>query len=232
MNSSYRISWAVIIIALIVFWPVGLYLLYRKLSNERIVELQNSKALKVVGWFFLIIAIGMVTIISDSNSRGTVNSENFDRDSLKSMYLVLAFMGAGGLLMLYASRRLKLKVRRIQKYIALVDGKNISSIDSIASAIPIKYSDAIKDLQSLINKGYFPEAYIDHESRKIVKPQRTFTKVVYEEHVWKSSEELEPKQEPKKEPKIKVVTCKNCGANNTITEDQVCECEYCGSPIS
>jgi hypothetical protein len=238
MNSSYRISWAVIILALIFFWPLGLFLIYRKFSKERIVELQNSKVLKVLGWFFIIMAVGLLCSNAGYNnevSEGavtTTNREPTSQDINDTMNFMIVFFGGGGLLMLYASRRMKLKVRRIQKYIVLVDGKNITSIDDIASAIPIKYSNAIEELQSLISKGYFPEAYIDHESRKIIKPQRTFTKVVYEEHIWRSSEELEPKQELKKEPKSKVVTCKNCGANNTITEGQVCECEYCGSPIS
>ncbi|HEX3076607.1 MAG TPA: hypothetical protein VHQ24_07080 [Lachnospiraceae bacterium] len=238
MNSSYRISWAVIILALIFFWPLGLFLIYRKFSKERIVELQNSKALRVVGWFFIIMAVGFLCSKAGYNnevSEGVVmtrNSGPTTQEFNNTMNFLIVFCGGGGLLMLYVARRMKLKVRRIQKYIALVDGKNITSIDNIASAIPIKYSDAIEDLQSLINKGYFPESYIDHESRQIVKPQRTFTKVVYEEHVWKSRENSELKQEPKKEPKTKVVTCKNCGANNTITEGLVGECEYCGSPIS
>lgn len=27
------------------------------------------------------------------------------------------------------------------------------------------------------------------------------------------------------------VTCKNCGANSIVKTNQICECEYCGSPI-
>ena len=50
-------SWVIIIVVLIIFWPVGLFLLYRKITADKVAALKNSKVLNIMGWVFAALTI-------------------------------------------------------------------------------------------------------------------------------------------------------------------------------
>ena len=68
---------------------------------------------------------------------------------------------------------------------------------------------------------YFGNAYIDQVRQALVFPHREYVNTG-------SKNSANGVQSENTE----VVVCKNCGGNNTILVGQVCECEFCGSPIS
>ena len=76
--------------------------------------------------------------------------------------------------------------------------------------------------QKIFNKGYFSNAYIDVSNREIILPS----------HMKQQSERNGSLKNNNEQAKVKSVICKNCGGNNEVIEGQVCECEYCGSPIN
>ena len=91
----------------------------------------------------------------------------------------------------------------------------------------ISCEEVVNDLKTMIDKGYFLNAYVDLGSREFVIRKREY------EPININNRELSFNNEVKEEkPKIKVVVCRNCGGNNTILDGEVSECEFCGSPLN
>lgn len=207
-------SWTVVILLLIFFWPVGLYLLYKKVTGDKTSALKNSKALSIVGWVFAVFsAIYLLMAISgDMKASDAISA--------------FVFFGAGGALMIYGAKRMNKNAAKLKKYISIVINNNQTSIDNIAAAIPTDYEQAENDLQKMINNGYFQGAYIDKSNREIILPKKENSPSM---NMPENNIQYENKNT--EQPRFKVVNCKNCGANNTVAEGNLCECEYCGSPL-
>lgn len=208
MGRKRVVSWTVVIIVMIFFWPVGLYLLYRKVTTDKEAAMKNSKALKVVGWIFLVIGIlGAFGNLSDSKTEAA------------DIAIGVTFFVGGGVLMLYAARKVSMSGEKFKKYIHTIINDQQILIPNIAAVMNLSPEQVMKDIQAMIDMGYFPNAYINYGAHELVLPDR------YENLNKTSNTNMDRSQQ-----KITVI-CKNCGGNNIVVAGQVCECEYCGSPI-
>lgn len=207
-------SWNRIILLLVLFWPVGFYLLYKKVSLDKSTVLKNSKTVKIIGIIFIVLGVVYFfdQMAEGSNAKGSPVGG-------------MLFLVIGGVFMIYTSKKLQLQGEKFKKYISIVINNNETSIDNIASAMNVSYEEAINDLKIMIDKGYFLNAYVDLGSREFVIRKKQYEPI----NVKKNSSVNEVKEE---KPKMKVVVCKNCGGNNTILEGEISECEFCGSPLS
>jgi len=211
-------SWGVIILVLIIFWPVGLFLLYRKMTGDKAAALKNSKALNIMGWVFVALAIIYFFMAITGNLETDKGSS-----VVEPIMIALVFFGGGGAFMIYTANKMKVNAEKCKKYIAIVINNNETSIDNIAAAVHSSYEQTTKDLQKMIDNGYFENAYIDVSKREIVLPNKNPVQTHSISNIQMNS--------PVNEPQIKAVVCRNCGANNKVVEGQVCECEYCGSML-
>lgn len=157
-------SWGVVIFLLIIFWPVGLYLLFKKISTGD--TLGEGKVLRVVGWMFIVIAIVYISL-GESNLVVSENAENVE-STIEVLRGVGSFFFIGGGVMLFMARRKRTKANRYKKYIAIVTDNKVRKIDSIANAFPTTYEKVHNDLIEMINKGFFEGAYIDESKREII----------------------------------------------------------------
>ena len=71
----------------------------------------------------------------------------------------------------------------------------------------------------MVNKGFFEGAYINESVRRIVIPRK------HQEPLYNQSNNAD------QSIRMQIVTCKGCGANNSIAAGTVGECEFCGSKI-
>lgn len=213
-KESKWMSWNRIILLLVLFWPVGFYLLYKKVSLDKSTVLKNSKTVKIIGIIFIVLGVVYFfdQMAEGSNAKGSPVGG-------------MLFLVIGGVFMIYTSKKLQLQGEKFKKYISIVINNNETSIDNIASAMNVSYEEAINDLKIMIDKGYFLNAYVDLGSREFVIRKKQYEPI----NVKKNSSVNEVKEE---KPKMKVVVCKNCGGNNTILEGEISECEFCGSPLS
>lgn len=203
-------SWAFIITMCILFWPVGFYLLYKKLLSDKAAVLQNSRTLKKIG--IGLIVLGVIYFFGETS------------EGSNAIGPMLFFIG-GGVFIIRTSKKMQIQGEKFKKYISIVINNEETSIDNIASAMNVSYEEAINDLKIMIDKGYFLNAYVDLGSREFVIRKKQYEPI----NVKKNSSVNEVKEE---KPKMKVVVCKNCGGNNTILEGEIYECEFCGSPLS
>ncbi|MBQ4568638.1 MAG: hypothetical protein IJA62_01055 [Ruminococcus sp.] len=200
-NSSY--SWSLVIIALIVFWPVGLFLLFKKFSDDKKATLGASgKVMKIVGISLIIfVAIGLIGF-------GSSLAENGYRSDDTYGIVGVVFFAAGGVALLYKGNKVTKEAEQIRRYISVIVNGNVRKLSAIASATGKPYDVVYRDINNLINKGYLHNAYIDESSKKIVMPEDKYVK----------------------EETPRIVNCACCGANNTVYGD-LGQCEYCGSPL-
>ncbi|MCZ2256941.1 hypothetical protein [Sporosarcina sp. G11-34] len=195
-------TWLLVIILLIIFWPVGVYFLVRKLSADKKASLSSGKGMIIWGW--VIAGMGIVswtTLIEDGFFSGTLGT--------------LFFVGAG-LSLVYIGKRTSLNAVKYKKYINMIINKNMKSIATIASAIPVSHDMAIKDIQEMIDKGFFDNAYINYDLDEIALSDADGFHTKVKNH----------------NVAMVVVSCNGCGANNKVEKLEIDSCQYCGSPIS
>ena len=196
-------AWGGIILCLILFWPLGLFFLFRRISSDRCAILQNARTVARIS--YVLLGASVVYIVLAVNGG-------------LSYLIPAALTGGGGLWLHFTSRNMRRTGERYKKYIALVVNHAQTSIDAIASAVGVSYHLAVADLQKMIDRGYFKGAYIDVVTREIhltMPPAPFFAFDAQAQHT---------------APQERILTCRSCGANNRVTT-QIGACAYCGTPL-
>lgn len=209
MNEKGKISglysWPVIILALCIFWPVGIFLIIKRVSVDKKTAMGAGKLIGGIGIAsYCIAGIGFVACLSDG----------FGSDDIG----MILFFGIAGFALQKVSQKIKSEAEDVKKYLSVIVNGNERQIDVIASSMGKSFDVAKNDIQKLINKGYLKNAYINEGTREIVLPN-----IIQEQ-----SGEMTNASSVNVETKI--VACPCCGANNTVVGDMG-ECEYCGSPL-
>jgi hypothetical protein len=126
-----------------------------------------------------------------------------------------------GVLLIIHGKKTKDRIRRFRKYIAIIVNQNETSIDQIANMVQMPVNFVLKDIEFMISKRYFVNAYIDQNTNSISFQGRAASAAGNQAH-----------ENPLPDSEMQVVLCKSCGAQNEIAKGSVGECEYCGSPLS
>ncbi len=137
-------------------------------------------------------------------------------DGVISGTLGMLFYVSLGLTLVYFGKKSSIRAIQYKKYIDIIVNKRVRSIATISSAIPVSHDIAIKDIQEMINKGFFEDAYINYHRDEIV---------------FANEAEVEGRVKNHKVEMI-AVPCNGCGANNKVEKGQVDNCQYCGSLVS
>ena len=209
MNEKGKISglysWPVIILALCIFWPVGIFLIIKRVSVDKKTAMGAGKLIGGIGIAsYCIAGIGFIACLSGG----------FGSDDIG----IILFFGIAGFVLQKVSKKIKRDAEDVKKYLSIIVNGNERQIDVIASSMGKSYDVAKNDIQKLINKGYLKNAYINEGTREIVLPN-----IIQEpsgDMTNTSSVNVE----------TKIIACPCCGANNTVVGDMG-ECEYCGSPL-
>ena len=209
MNEQGKISglysWPVIILALCIFWPVGIFLIIKRVSVDKKTAMGAGKLIGGIGIAsYCIAGIGLVACLSDG----------FGSDDI----VMILFFGIAGFVLQKVSKKIKRDAEEVKKYLSVIVNGNERQIDVIASSMGKSYDVTKNDIQKLLNKGYLKNAYINEGTREVVIPNSN----IGETDVTSVNTATNVT--------TKIVACSCCGANNTISGD-IGECEYCGSPL-
>lgn len=204
---SFWYSWPVIILLLCFFWPVGLYLIIKRVSLDKTAVIKNSsgKGLKITG--IVLIVLGGFGILG--------SFDPFDFGTL----VVFVFFIVGGIVLMNKAKKIQAEGESIKQYLSIVVNGNVRQLDAIASTTGKSYDVVHNDIKNMIDKGFLKNAYIDEGAREIVLPSTVPTT----QNTINTTANAAPIQS-------RIVTCPCCGANNTVLGDMG-ECEYCGSPL-
>ena len=208
-------SWGIIALMFIVFFPVGIWMLVKKMTNEKFNYIKNGKSLKILAWILISFAvIYLIMLIT-----GELEAED-GSSIVGSLIMMIMLFGGGGAFALYKAHSYIKKGTKYNRYVSIINNSNNTLIDTIAAAYPTTYEKAAEDIQSMIDDGYFMNAYIDLNRRELIMPQKSV------------SDNITVNQNPTHiDAQPTSIECKNCGATNTVVPGAVNECEYCGSPL-
>lgn len=211
MNENGKVgfwySWPVIILALCFFWPVGVFLIIKRVSKDRKTAMGAGKLIGGLGIAsYCIAALGLLVCISDGFAGEDV--------------VMILFFGAAGFALRKVAKKIKTEAENVKQYLSIIVNGNVRQLDTIASTTGKSYDVVHKDVKKMIDKGYLKNAYIDEGMREVVLPNNA---PAPQNNVNAAAANATPVQS-------KIVACPCCGANNTIYGDMG-ECEYCGSPL-
>ncbi len=155
--------WAVVVLLLIFFFPIGLYLLYQKLSVPPIGR-SGGITFLIIGFVFFALAV----IDIGERTLGWSHDGRVVNDSLFASVFYTAVSLISGLLCFMAAGMLFKKRRDYQLYAPFLFGHVTTSLDAVAQALSRDYLRVCRDLQRLINAGCLSSAYIDYSNRLFV----------------------------------------------------------------
>ena len=207
-NLGCLYSWPVIIIALICFWPVGLFLIIKRASVDKKTAMASGKLIKGLGIASCCMAaLGFLVCLSDG----------FDGTDVG----MIIFFAAAGAALLYLANKIKKDADSVKLYLNIIVNGGERQLDSVAAATGKQYDVVKKDVQKMIDKGFLKNAYINENTREVVLPSAAPANV----NVAQPTGGAAPAT-----VQTRVIACPCCGANNTISGD-IGECEYCGTPL-
>lgn len=196
-------SWVVIIIALFLFWPVGLVLFILRLNHSKATaSFGKGQAIicYVVAAFIILLSLAMFE---------------------DSFFMGLAFLAGGGAI-IYFTRMAVKRSERCRQYINLIVNQEVESIDTIAGMCGQSYEVVLADLNKMVSQGIFKNAVIDQISRTISIPRMQLNR---QPQTVSGGNGAEP-------PQMVTVTCSGCGAKMVVAKGAVCNCEYCDTPLN
>ena len=150
MNKQYTeglYSWPAIIVLLFLFWPVGLYLMYKRAQHDKKTAFTAAKLLNLLGT--ILIVVGIVLLIA----------------------VVGIFYLIAGIVLKKIAKKLRNSSENVKRYLTIVVNGNVRQLDAISAAISKPYETVKSDLQKMIDDGYFKNAYIKEDTREIVLTQ-------------------------------------------------------------
>jgi len=143
-----------------------------------------------------------------------------DRNRRAGVIFIMFILAALGILLIVFSRKRKKLINDFKTYVQRLSVDPTGSIGSLAEGLGTSQDVVKNNLNMMIKKRYFSNAYIDTENNRVV-----FSVV---------SEQQQTNAPKASQSNIEyiTVTCKSCGGINKVIKGTVGECDYCGSPLS
>ncbi len=208
-------SWPAIILALCIFWPIGLFLLIKRVSLDKKTAMRGGKLVGLIGCISYGLAIiGLIACIGSSFSSEDIG--------------LILFFAIAGFLLRRVAKKTKKEAEKVKQYLAMIVNGNVRQLDNIAAATGKTYAVVKADIEMMIKKGYLKNAFINESTREVVLPSAA--PVAPAAPVATPVAGNQPQAAAPVQQQARVVACPCCGANNTIY-GATGECEYCGSPI-
>ncbi|PID87748.1 MAG: hypothetical protein CSB06_03675 [Bacteroidia bacterium] len=156
--------------------------------------------LKIIGgaglFFF---TFGFIITIVDKNTR----------NEAETITVALIFI-ALNLFIYYKGYKRKQLIKKFKHYIIIISEKQDGRITNIANYTGKPETYIKKQIQSMIKRKYFKNAFIDHSKNSIIIP---------------GLPQIKPENTQKQ------IKCKNCGASVQYIPEETTVCAYCGSYI-
>lgn len=181
-------------------------------SKTAIVVSQIIEKLQLMIGIFIIIIFGLAAIIC-----------TFDGETDAGAVIAMYVCAAVGVLLIVLSRKRKKLIKNFKIYVIRLSTDPTGSIDNLAIGLGTSPDVVKKNIQKMIDKKYFVNAYIDTNANRIVFPMSSNMK--------SGSKQEFQNPTPQTNVEYDSITCKNCGGLNKTIKGNVYECDFCGSPL-
>ena len=176
-------------------------------------RLQKPLAGGLAGAAAIAVAAGLINLTLRSDIEETFFQDAFTAESAADqkradMLLVSVCLFVGAVLLLVIAGLLATESDRLKKYLPILKGTELISIQEIIDITGSKRSTVYGDLRSLINSNMINDLYIDYKAEHVVS--KTYI--------------------PGSSSKT-VITCDGCGGNNEVIIGITKPCSFCGQPL-
>lgn len=149
-NGSYPwyLTWPVIVIVFLFFWPAAIVLIYLRTQNSKqgaFAAASNKKMYMILG--VILILFGLM---------------QFGNSTFMALFMI-----AGGAAMIYYANTLAKRASRNKSYIDLLVNQGETSIDKVANMLNVKYDVALKELKTMKSLGILKGAVINEQTRSV-----------------------------------------------------------------
>lgn len=152
--------WPVMIALCFLFFPVGIWLIVKRIQWEPRRQTANATILRNFG--FVLLGMAAFAVVGLLTGAGALDVEGL---------LGLGIMLAGGVIAVQQGVRLLAQDRRFARYTAAITTEGERSLDRLATASATTAEVAAADLQSMIRRGLLPDGYLDMNARRLVLPE-------------------------------------------------------------
>ena len=148
-------SWAIVILGLILFWPLGVYFLLKKLMTDREAAVKRDNKTPVLGWLLFFIGLFFVSASIGGRAGGG------------AMLMFAVFFLCGGVIAISAAKKGNREGERFRSYINAIVNHGLVSMPDIAAFVQVSIKTVKKDLKKMARMGYFEHAHIDDKREEI-----------------------------------------------------------------
>lgn len=193
-------------------------------SKVAIVVSRTVSIIQMIAAIAIFIFFGLSTIlfIFDAEMRAT--------SGLFGLILCLVFDALGIWLFTLSRKKSKL-IKEFKKYVSAVSNDPDGYIPDIASSLGTSEDVVRKNLELMIKKKFFVNAFIDKNSDCVKILNRQNTAAVQQQRANISYNTATQATPITQAVEMVTVKCSGCGGINTLRKGEVGECDYCGSSI-
>lgn len=221
INNVKKPSLIATVLWTIFFFPVGFYYIYKRCTCNKLDASNNSKRLKTFAYILMV--IGFIYFFMGMSGGMTTEGETVDTSIF---FMALIIFGGLGIIFMLKAIKLGKPGKRYLLYKSIIASGQEANISSIAQMVSEEPEKVEREIQELIDEGYFTGVFIDFNTKEIMSNQRQQMDQRIVINV------VPPTALTEMKPKIKTIKCPNCGGNNQVIDGQTCECEFCGAPLS
>lgn len=207
----WYLTWPVIILAFIFFWPAAIVLIYLRTKSSKggmFAAASNKKIYIVLG--VILILLGLT---------------RFDNSVFVALFMII-----GGGAMIYYANTLAKKASRNKSYIDMIVNQGETSIDKMASTLNVKYDVALKELQTMQSLGVLKGATIDAQTHSISVTQMKNTVGQISgavNNITNTLTNAASNDAAGGNGGMVQTACPGCGAKYTGMKGTSCTCDYC-----
>lgn len=160
IGRKVNIPWAVVIVLLVVFFPAGLAVLYKKIASDS----------SCTGGSALLIGLGVccLGIIPALIWWSPAGESDMNGSQRVVLFLAVALFAVTGVLSVVYGIRQFQRMRDYKRLTPFLLGHVTTSMESVAQELKMPYHVVSRKLQKLIDCGYLSNAYLNHTHRWFV----------------------------------------------------------------
>lgn len=195
--------------------------------NKSKVAIAVSKTISFVQMLFgiaYVFIFGICTIVC-------LCDKDFLADGGVSVIIVCLIFDVLGIWLIILSLKKTKLLKEFKKYVTVISREPDGYIPDIAASLGVSEDIVKKNLELMIKKRYFANAFIDQNSNCIVitSKQNNTVNTTHQSHIHTTEYASSPVTSQAIE--MMTIKCKGCGGINTIQKGAIGECDYCGSSI-
>lgn len=151
--------------------------------------------------------------------------EEYAADTGVGIFILFLVFVALGIWLIVLSRKKTKLIKEFKKYVTVISCSPDGYIPDLAVSLGTSEDVVRNNLELMIRKKYFSNAFIDHSSNSIVIANRQNAQSAASANTGAYAHAAAPAAQ------MVTVKCKGCGGINTVQKGSIKECDYCGSSI-